>query len=704
MTHGRNNRMSVPIRRLVATRSLQSAADRDLLQSFVDDRDEAAFRVIVERHGPMVFGVCRRALKCDADAEDALQAVFLVFAQRAKSIRQSGSLASWLHGVSLRVASRLRREQERRARRERRAARPIAADLHDPTWSEIQTALDDELARMPAVDRDVLVLCCLEGRTRDEAARNLGIGIDAVKGRLERARRKLADRLRKRGITLSAALLAAALAPDAHAAVLRIGVSVSPAVRLLSNQVLRGMTMRRLNVFATTAFALLAVAIGTGIAFPTATSSPDDPPKAVVGDPPAAKPKPNATTDGADERTKNALAFDVVLEDVNLTNKTLTARTYSHLIPPSGSTGGSVYHGHLPPGVKPARYERIPVMPEAEMKDKGLRSGMRATLRLGIVKGTLVVVGVERRLDPEKIGIDFLDAPTAKPKPDEPKWKKEFRKHYSMAEGEVVKRVHPFPACRTDCLKNEPWAPEGWNQNPGVYLTFRVRAKGTKEALVEHRVAAGDRNLQFWGFGGGELAVGGMIWHLGLPMHELEADPALLATIVGGDMVFLQDAPEEKRVAGLERILREECKLPVRIAFRMVKREVVVAKGKLKIAPLDGRDKNHVEIYAKEAVKGSYSGGGGSGHPSAFFNDLSGFVRKRIVSEAEFAPNATIRYSAHVRTPAPFELLSLEESQARDAEDHDLKTVLENVARQTGLTFTMEKRKVRVLQVERSEK
>jgi hypothetical protein len=118
---------------------------------------------------------------------------------------------------------------------------------------------------------------------------------------------------------------------------------------------------------------------------------------------------------GAGERPGGALTFDVVVEEVDLVGNTLTARSYPYVIPPSGSAGGAVYSGHLPPGAKPARYERLPVMPEAGLKDKGLRPGARATLRVGTVKGAaLVVVGVEPAAEPERVGIDSLDAPAPK--------------------------------------------------------------------------------------------------------------------------------------------------------------------------------------------------------------------------------------------------------------------------------------------------
>src|SRR5262245_59857184 len=206
--------------RLAAVRGALELGDRELLARFVAGKDEAAFAVLVERHGPMVLGVCRRALGSAHDAEDACQAAFLVQAQKAGSIRKSTSLPSWLHGVASRIAANLKRERLRRCRREKQSQAPAVPDLAaEVSWREVQAILDEELARLPERLRAPLILCYLDGRTRDEAAGRLGVSVPCLHGRLERGRKALCERLTRRGVTLPAALVAAGIGECvAHAA------------------------------------------------------------------------------------------------------------------------------------------------------------------------------------------------------------------------------------------------------------------------------------------------------------------------------------------------------------------------------------------------------------------------------------------------------------------------------------------------------
>ncbi|HEV3343667.1 MAG TPA: sigma-70 family RNA polymerase sigma factor, partial [Pirellulales bacterium] len=215
---------------LTAVQSARELADHELLQRFVAGKDEAAFTVLVQRHGPMILGVCRRMLGSSHDAEDACQASFLVLAQKAASIRKTTSLSSWLHGVASRVAAKLKRERARRYKREN-DSQPCA--VPDPaaevSWREVQTILDEELERLPDRLRDPLILCYLEGRTRDEAAARLGLSVACLHGRLERGRKALCDRLIRRGVTLSATLVATAIGEGVSGAALSPTVVVSTA-------------------------------------------------------------------------------------------------------------------------------------------------------------------------------------------------------------------------------------------------------------------------------------------------------------------------------------------------------------------------------------------------------------------------------------------------------------------------------------------
>lgn len=213
-----------------------SLPDRDLLDRFAKDRDEASFAALVERHGGMVLAVCRRVLGHVQDAEDACQAAFLVLARRAGSVRKKESLPSWLHRVAYHIAADLRRQIARRRGREVPQADALAADgADDITWRELRSLLDEELQRLPERYRSPLVLCCLQGKTRDEAALELGWNLQTLKGRLERGRERLRRRLVRRGVTLSAAWFSAGIgqssAPAAVSA--RLAVSTAKAAALL---------------------------------------------------------------------------------------------------------------------------------------------------------------------------------------------------------------------------------------------------------------------------------------------------------------------------------------------------------------------------------------------------------------------------------------------------------------------------------------
>lgn len=193
-------------------------SDGDLLSRFVAGGDDAAFAAILERHGAMVRGVCRRVLRDDHLADDAFQAVALVLARNAGRIRRHGSLASWLFGTAHRLALQMQRTRARRRRREQAAAKRVDAITAPKPWDDLLAVLDEELARLPERYRAPLIACYMDGRTQDEAARELGASLSTLRRRLDEARDLLRRRLRRRGVELSAALLTAGLVRETVAA------------------------------------------------------------------------------------------------------------------------------------------------------------------------------------------------------------------------------------------------------------------------------------------------------------------------------------------------------------------------------------------------------------------------------------------------------------------------------------------------------
>jgi RNA polymerase sigma factor (sigma-70 family) len=251
------------------------AGDGQLLARFVAARDEAAFAELVRRHGPLVYGVCRRVLGHAQDAEDAFQAAFLVLVRKAGSVLKRGSVGSWLYGVAYRTALEARGVNARRRARERQTENvphPAVGPDEPQDWRPL---LDRELSRLPEKHRAAVVLCDLEGRPRKEAARRLGVPEGTLSSRLAAARRMLAARLARSGLALSAGALAAALSAEAARAAVPAaltsaavraaagGLAAAPAgAALLTKGVVRAMSLSKLKAVA--AALAVAVALGTG--------------------------------------------------------------------------------------------------------------------------------------------------------------------------------------------------------------------------------------------------------------------------------------------------------------------------------------------------------------------------------------------------------------------------------------------------------
>jgi RNA polymerase sigma factor (sigma-70 family) len=258
-----SNRLRQALEHVLQPRT--AVSDGQLLARFVAAHDEAAFAALLRRHGPMVYRVCRRLLRHTQDAEDAFQATFLVLAKKAGSVVKRDSVSSWLYAVAYRTACNARAGRARRRALERQVEelpQPEVAPAEPQDWRPL---LDHELSRLPEKYRELVVLCDLEGLSRREAARQLGLPEGTVSSRLATARQMLARRLSRYGLALSGGALAAALSQGAALAQVPARAAVSSQATFLAKGVLRAMFLLKLKVVCV-AVLLLGLAAG-GVAY-----------------------------------------------------------------------------------------------------------------------------------------------------------------------------------------------------------------------------------------------------------------------------------------------------------------------------------------------------------------------------------------------------------------------------------------------------
>jgi RNA polymerase sigma factor (sigma-70 family) len=266
-------------------------SDAVLLERF-GRGDEAAFELLVWRHGPMVLSACRRVLRHEQDAEDAFQATFLVLARKASEAGRRGSLGGWLYTVAYRVALRARERQVARGRREgplegEPPPTGAASPAEELARREVGPLLEAEVARLPEKYRAAFVLCYFEGKTNEEAAALLGCPKGTILSRLARARERLRRRLTARDVFLAASPFAALLSGmarplaevspvlatgTAHAALLfavgksALAAASAPALELAEGLV-HSLKAARLRLAAATLAALALLGFGAGLAY-----------------------------------------------------------------------------------------------------------------------------------------------------------------------------------------------------------------------------------------------------------------------------------------------------------------------------------------------------------------------------------------------------------------------------------------------------
>jgi RNA polymerase sigma factor (sigma-70 family) len=296
-------------------RCAEPTGDGTLLTRFLTERDESAFAELVRRHGPMVLGVCRRFLGHAEDSEDAFQAAFLVLAMKAAAVRPRESVGGWLYGVAVRTARKARHLRERRRRKEA----PLAPGVEPPAPTPAAPAdwlplLERVVDGLPLKYRMVVRACDLQGRSRADAARELGVPEGTLSSRLARARRMVRKRMERAGVGLAALVPAAWVERTARAAGrLAAGtktVNNEPGV-VLAKGVIQAMTLTRIKLIGVVGFVLALLGGGVGAwALRPATAEPHEDPEAATEQLARAE-KPPADDSGDIEGTWQVIGISV---------------------------------------------------------------------------------------------------------------------------------------------------------------------------------------------------------------------------------------------------------------------------------------------------------------------------------------------------------------------------------------------------------
>jgi RNA polymerase sigma factor (sigma-70 family) len=423
MTNGPLNAAFRCLRRMIGARGTGDLSDGQLLQRFVAQGDEDAFAALVQRHGGMVLAVARRLLADANDAEDAFQATFVVLLRKARTLGRRELVGNWLYGVAYRVALKMRSTAARRHERQRPLEGVSLTAPADTAWPELRPLIDGEVQRLPRKYREAVVLCYLEGRTNEEAARLLRCPLSTLKTRLARARDRLRGRLTQRGLSLSATGLAALLTrhaapasvPPALADSLRktaaasiTGLTVdtvSPHVLTVAEGVHKAMLVTKVKLLAA---ALVAVALlsGGAVALVQHAGAAQD-----ANDPPGLAASPEATPDRAvPDRPAEAAKSDLdrYWKDLASTDEIIASRAMLALAATPKETIAFLKEHLHPVSADPKRVARFledldskefPTRVKAEEELEYLWKHARAQLRKALTEGP----SAEKRQRIEKI-------------------------------------------------------------------------------------------------------------------------------------------------------------------------------------------------------------------------------------------------------------------------------------------------------------